>query len=200
MVPKVEDHFFPVTFMLVIHFTTIEVSSWRIIGNCLSLLNYSEKSIRKLAEMWKTYSDKLSDPDLFSSFQAILKKAKKFAKPEVRSVIDEFELKINTAANRSQSGELTVNNQTSNSPKEHSVPKKKKKAGKNPSSSRSRGLSKKLDEEEEDDPVYDDDEDDDVVMLPVSSDEEDEQEQKKAKRSTKKSTRKGYSLKRRNGE
>lgn len=61
---------------------------------CLSLLNFSEKGFKKLAENYKYYNDKLINDAVFNSFLLIIQKAKKNAKPEMKIDIEELENKI----------------------------------------------------------------------------------------------------------
>ncbi|XP_032230454.1 condensin complex subunit 1 [Nematostella vectensis] len=67
---------------------------WRDLSFCLSLLSYNERAIRKLQENFGCFHDKLSDEDVHHSFMTIIGKAKKFAKPEVKALVDELEQRI----------------------------------------------------------------------------------------------------------
>jgi len=75
-----------------------EMTQWRHIAYCLSLLNYNEKSIKKLNDLWKYYHDKLTDEDISNSFHAIVAKSKKFAKPEFKVIIEELEKRLGNFA------------------------------------------------------------------------------------------------------
>jgi len=68
---------------------------WRDLAYCLSLLPYNEKSVRKLIENIKCFSDKLSEEDVYASFIQIINKSKKFAKIEFKAVVEEFENALN---------------------------------------------------------------------------------------------------------
>ena len=57
---------------------------WRDLAYCLSMLTYSEKSVRKLQENFTCFHDKLHDEDVYNSFMAIIGGARKLAKPEAK--------------------------------------------------------------------------------------------------------------------
>ncbi|XP_070561917.1 condensin complex subunit 1-like [Ptychodera flava] len=61
---------------------------------CLSLLDYSERSIRKLQENLPCFADKLAEDDVYHSFTVIISKTKKFVKPETKALVDELEAKL----------------------------------------------------------------------------------------------------------
>lgn len=65
---------------------------------CLTLLKVSEKSIKYLAEHFKSYKDALYDDDVRKSFSSIVTKAKKNLKPEFRQFVEEWEAKLNEMA------------------------------------------------------------------------------------------------------
>ena len=65
------------------------------IAYCMSLLNYSEKGFKKIAENFKFYQDKLMNESVYSSFIQIIQKAKKNSKPEMKVEIEDLENKIN---------------------------------------------------------------------------------------------------------
>ncbi|KNC98205.1 condensin subunit YCS4 [Spizellomyces punctatus DAOM BR117] len=68
---------------------------WRDISFCLSLLSFaSDKSVKKLVEHLPHFQDKLHEPVLYKHFQDILGKAKKVAKPETKTLIEDFEVKL----------------------------------------------------------------------------------------------------------
>lgn len=74
-----------------------ELQHARDMAFCLSLLNYNERVVKKLSDCWKLYFDKLPDEDVYASFQVILGKARKFAKPELKTLLDEFAARIEAA-------------------------------------------------------------------------------------------------------
>lgn len=68
---------------------------WRDLAFCLSMLSYNERGIRKLQENFSCFHDKLAEEDVYHSFLNIVGKSKKFAKPEVKALVDELEQRIN---------------------------------------------------------------------------------------------------------
>lgn len=86
---------------------TTDERQWGNIAYCLGLLSYSERGIRKLAENFACYGDKLFDDEVHKGFVSILAKARKFSKPELRQFIDELEMRINACHNNGvQSAEV----------------------------------------------------------------------------------------------
>jgi len=81
--------------------TSNELQEWRCIALCLSLLTYNDKGIKKLVEYFKCYQDKLTDEEVFGSFNTIVSKTKKFAKQELKTALEEFEQKL-TSTQKSQ--------------------------------------------------------------------------------------------------
>ncbi|XP_042208169.1 condensin complex subunit 1-like [Homarus americanus] len=73
---------------------TINTRQWRDIAYCLSLLQFSEKSVRKLGENFTCYADKLHESEVYEFFLSILANAQKQAKPEAKSLIEELEGRI----------------------------------------------------------------------------------------------------------
>ncbi|RWR88379.1 condensin complex subunit 1 [Cinnamomum micranthum f. kanehirae] len=72
-----------------------ERKQWEYIAYCLSQLTFTEKGIKKLMELFKTYEHVLSLDSVMDHFRGIINKGKKFAKPELKSCIEEFEEKLN---------------------------------------------------------------------------------------------------------
>ncbi|KAH3732689.1 condensin-2 complex subunit D3 [Pelomyxa schiedti] len=66
----------------------------RCISYCLSLLTYNDKCIRKLGEQFPCYRDKLDDDEVYECYCNIVNKTKKFAKPELKAELDNFEKKL----------------------------------------------------------------------------------------------------------
>jgi len=64
---------------------------WRDLAFCLSLLSYNERGIRKLQENFACFHDKLAEDDVYQCFMIIVSKSKKFAKPEVKALVEELE-------------------------------------------------------------------------------------------------------------
>lgn len=61
---------------------------WRDLAFCLAQLSYNERGVRKLQENFACFQDKLSDEDVYGFFNTIMGKCKKFAKPEMKVVVD----------------------------------------------------------------------------------------------------------------
>ena len=61
---------------------------------CLSLLKMSEKSLKCLSDNFNLYKDFLFDEEIKKSFSALITKARKFMKPELRQVLEEWEAKL----------------------------------------------------------------------------------------------------------
>ena len=73
----------------------------RDLAYCLSLISFSgDRSLKKLAESFPLYQDKLVDEVVLGSFVEIVQRSKKFCKSEMKPLIDEFEGKLIQAANR----------------------------------------------------------------------------------------------------
>lgn len=87
--------------------TTLELQQWRDFAHCLSLLQYSDKGVKKLTENFACFQDKLSDLDVYDSFQEIISKAKKFAKEEMKTALDELSLKISECHKKGEEDELS---------------------------------------------------------------------------------------------
>lgn len=68
---------------------------WRDLSYCLSVLPYNEKAFKKLMENVRCYHDKLSDEEVFTCFNNIITKSKKFAKVELKTLVEEFEVTLN---------------------------------------------------------------------------------------------------------
>ncbi|KAJ8570427.1 hypothetical protein K7X08_037399 [Anisodus acutangulus] len=80
------------------------------ISYCLAQLSYTDKSMRKLIELFKTYEHALSEDSVMDNFRTIINKGKKFAKPELKSCIEEFEEKLNKFHMERKEQELTAKN------------------------------------------------------------------------------------------
>ena len=77
---------------------------------CISQLKHSEKSIKGLIDSFKLYKDALFDEDVKKSFVSVLSKAKKTAKPELKSQLDEWEEKILESSDRGKEDAATDSN------------------------------------------------------------------------------------------
>ncbi|CAH2322684.1 condensin complex subunit 1 [Pelobates cultripes] len=73
---------------------------WRDLAHCLSLLPFTEKGLRKMQDCFECYGDKLSDDDVYNSFVNTVAKMRRGAKPELKTLIDEFEQKLHKCHNK----------------------------------------------------------------------------------------------------
>jgi hypothetical protein len=73
----------------------LQLKQCRDISYCLTQLNYSLASTKKLLHCFRCYQGKLGDETVHSQFLAILAKANKLAKPELKLITAELEQKIN---------------------------------------------------------------------------------------------------------
>ncbi|PON31588.1 Condensin subunit [Parasponia andersonii] len=87
-----------------------DIKQWEYISYCLSQLSFTEKGMKKLMELFKTYEHVLSEDSVMDHFKAIINKGKKFAKPELKSCIEEFEDKINKFHMEKKEQEETARN------------------------------------------------------------------------------------------
>ncbi len=68
------------------------------IAYCMAQLKVNERSVKTLVDHFKLYKDSLIDEEVKRHFFAIISKAKKFAKPELKQVLEEWEAKLNEEA------------------------------------------------------------------------------------------------------
>ncbi|PNF15628.1 hypothetical protein B7P43_G15860 [Cryptotermes secundus] len=73
---------------------------WSDLAFCLSLLQYSERSLRRLSENLPCYADKLHSPKVYETFCSILAGISKTTKPELKAAVDELEAKIKECSNK----------------------------------------------------------------------------------------------------
>ena len=93
------------------------------IAYCMAQLKINEKSVKCLLDNFKLYKDALFDEEVKKSFLSILSKAKKFAKPELKQALDEWETKLNEHA------ELGMENQVAGEKAARARAKASKRAG-----------------------------------------------------------------------
>ncbi|KAJ7972141.1 Condensin complex subunit 1 [Quillaja saponaria] len=86
------------------------VRQWEYISYCLSQLAFTEKGVKKLIESFKTYEHVLSEDSVMDHFRNIINKGKKFAKPELKLCIEEFEDKLNKFHMEKKEQEATARN------------------------------------------------------------------------------------------
>ncbi|GLT95831.1 hypothetical protein SLE2022_134920 [Rubroshorea leprosula] len=87
-----------------------DVRQWEYISYCLSQLTFTEKGMKKLIELFKTYEHALAEDTVMDHFRNIINKGKKFAKPELKVCIEEFEEKLNKFNLEKKEQELTARN------------------------------------------------------------------------------------------
>ncbi|XP_030043749.1 condensin complex subunit 1 [Microcaecilia unicolor] len=73
---------------------------WRDLAYCLTLLPISERGLHKMQESFDCFGDKLSEEGVYSSFNTVVGRIRRGAKPELKALIDEFEQKISAFHNR----------------------------------------------------------------------------------------------------
>ncbi|XP_078446806.1 binding protein isoform X2 [Wolffia australiana] len=80
------------------------------ISYCLSQLTFTERGFKKLIESLKTYGHALSEDSVVEHFRHIISKGKKFAKPDLKTCIEEFEARLNQIqADRKEQEKTTQN-------------------------------------------------------------------------------------------
>eukprot|EP00898_Chlorokybus_atmophyticus_P002805 jgi/Chlat1/3525/Chrsp23S03800 len=78
------------------------------IAYCMSLLNFTDKGVKKLADSFRTYQHLLHSEEILGFFLAYLSKGKKQAKADVRAVIEELEEKLHACHKERQEDEAVV--------------------------------------------------------------------------------------------
>ncbi|MFS7943327.1 putative armadillo-like helical, condensin complex subunit 1 [Helianthus anomalus] len=87
-----------------------DARQWENISYCLSQLSFTDKGIKKLIELFKVYEHVLSNDVVMDHFRSIINKGKKFAKPELKACIEEFEGKVDKFHIDKKEQELTARN------------------------------------------------------------------------------------------
>jgi len=77
--------------------TTDKLEEWRRLAYCVSLCNMSEKGLKRVSENFKCFSSCIVDDIVFGHFDAVLAKARKFAKPEAKAIVDDLDAKLQAA-------------------------------------------------------------------------------------------------------
>lgn len=72
---------------------------WRNTAFCLSQMKYTERIFQKLVEYYETsYKERLAaSAEVREYFLVIVQQVKKFTKPEIKKMVDDFELKVTSA-------------------------------------------------------------------------------------------------------
>jgi len=134
--------------------TAADSSQARNLAYCLSLLNYNDKALKKLNEMSKSFTDKLGDDEIHQSFNAILNKAKKFAKADIKEILNELESKIQQTPDNAQDEQNDAENEAAEvekeaKPRNTRAKAKQKQKAKKPKSKKSKRVT--MHEEDEED-------------------------------------------------
>lgn len=107
---------------------------WRDISFCLSLLNPTEKTMRRLIDNLPKYKDKLHYDEIYDCFKVIISNAnKQIMKPALKDLAKEFETKLEKCFEASQNNESI---DVSTIDTENVSPKNKPKSKKKPTNSR----------------------------------------------------------------
>lgn len=136
---------------------------WRDIAYCLSLLNHSEKTMKKLLDHLPNYKDKVQYDEIYDCFKTIISNAnKQITKPELKNLAKELDAKLTACLEINENGEAAdkemmeteENNENAPQPKKD----KKKAPPKTAKAKRANRFarSKSSDEDDDDDDVNDD--------------------------------------------
>ncbi|PIA48168.1 hypothetical protein AQUCO_01400624v1, partial [Aquilegia coerulea] len=85
-----------------------DVKQWEYISYCLSQLTFTERGMKKLMDSFKTYEHVLCEDSVMDNFKIIISKGKKFARPELKSCIEEFEEKLHKFHLEKKEQEMTA--------------------------------------------------------------------------------------------
>lgn len=84
---------------------------WRDIAYCLSLLNHSEKTMRKLIDHLPNYKDKVQYDEIYDCFKTIISNAnKQISKPELKNLAKDLDTKLTACLQVNENGNVTVDN------------------------------------------------------------------------------------------
>lgn len=95
---------------------------------CICLLKHSEKSIKCLMDNFRVYKDALFDEDVKKNFFSVVSKTKKSAKPELKTVLEEYENRLSESAQIGAEDAAASKRATKSKRKNNQAAKKKKKA------------------------------------------------------------------------
>lgn len=110
---------------------TTEERQWRDISFCLSLLNYNEKTIKKLIDNIQQFKDKVQVDEVYQSFKTIISNTSKMAKPELKTLITEFESRLNECLEvRDETADVNLSENAESRPNESQVAGANKKQNK----------------------------------------------------------------------
>lgn len=89
---------------------TSDVKQWKDLSYCMAQLTYTDKSLKKMIELFPKYQNALGEEEVVEHFRSIVAKAKKFAKPEVKAMADDFESRIAKHHEERKEHDLAVQN------------------------------------------------------------------------------------------
>jgi len=95
--------------------TCTDMSQTQDLAFCLAQLPLNDKGVKKLDSLLKCYRNALFDTEVYKSFEQLIAKAKKFAKPEMKDAVNEFADKISACHNgieNESSGCSTIQEET----------------------------------------------------------------------------------------
>ncbi|KAL5197064.1 hypothetical protein ABZP36_000576 [Zizania latifolia] len=87
-----------------------DVRQWEYISYCLSQLTFTEKGLKKLVDNFKMFEHALSEDSVMNHFRSVIAKCKKFAKPELKVCIEEFDEKLSKVHQEKKEQEATTRN------------------------------------------------------------------------------------------
>ncbi|KAG8099187.1 hypothetical protein GUJ93_ZPchr0013g37460 [Zizania palustris] len=87
-----------------------DVRQWEYMSYCLSQLTFTEKGLKKLVDNFKMFEHALSEDSVMNHFRSVIAKCKKFAKPELKVCIDEFDEKLSKVHQEKKEQEATTRN------------------------------------------------------------------------------------------
>lgn len=87
-----------------------DVRQWQYISYCLSQLTFTEKGLKKLIDNFKMFEHALSEDSVMNHFRTVIAKCKKFAKPDLKVCIEEFEEKVSKVHEEKKEQEATMRN------------------------------------------------------------------------------------------
>uniref|UniRef100_A0A0D9X2G3 Condensin-1 complex subunit CAP-D2 n=1 Tax=Leersia perrieri TaxID=77586 RepID=A0A0D9X2G3_9ORYZ len=87
-----------------------DVRQWEYISYCLSQLTFTEKGLKKLVDNFKMFEHALSEDSVMNHFRSVIAKCKKFAKPDLKACIEEFDEKLAKVHEEKKEQEATTRN------------------------------------------------------------------------------------------
>ncbi|KAI4965118.1 hypothetical protein ZWY2020_057438 [Hordeum vulgare] len=87
-----------------------DVRQWEYISYCLSQLTFTEKGLKKLIDNFKMFEHALCEDSVLNHFRSVIAKCKKFAKPDIKACIEEFEEKVSKVHEEKKEQEATARN------------------------------------------------------------------------------------------